>query len=140
MTAAQFAENCRQLAFVSSLVAGFAFTFYGVLLAAPSAHRFASWAGFLAMAASLMLLLVTLGDTFAAVLAATLPTDAAIPSSLAGRKFALDICFLSAAVPLFASFGLGGWIRSRQLGIATTIAASLALICVFVVLKPYMHY
>jgi hypothetical protein len=39
MTAGVVIENYRQLAFVSSLLAGFAFTFYGVLLTTSTAHR-----------------------------------------------------------------------------------------------------
>jgi hypothetical protein len=139
MTAGAVIENCRQLAFVSSLLAGFAFTFYGVLLTTSMTHRVASWACFLAVAASIIFLLVTLGNTFAAVIASSLPRDNPMPASIAAQRTPLDVCFLLGIAILFGSFGLGGWIRSRDLGIATTIAAAVGLVCAFVVLVPYMH-
>jgi len=46
------AEFYRQFAFVSSVLAGFAFTFYGTLLVAEREHRAGAWAAFLAVAAS----------------------------------------------------------------------------------------
>jgi hypothetical protein len=138
MTAGVVIENYRQLAFVSSLLAGFAFTFYGVLLTTSTAHRVASWACFLAVAASIIFLLVTLGNTLAAVVASSLPRDNPMPPSIAAQKTPLDSCFLFGIALLFASFGLGGWIRSRQLGVATTVAASVGLACAFVVLIPYI--
>jgi hypothetical protein len=93
MTAGVIIENCRQLAFVSSLLAGFAFTFYGVLLTTSTAHRVASWACFLAVAASIIFLLVTLGNTFAAVVASSLPKDNPMPPSIAAQKFPAGYVF-----------------------------------------------
>jgi hypothetical protein len=40
---------------------------------------------------------------------------------------------------LFGAFGLGGWIRSRSLGIATTVIAALGLVGAIAVLIPYLH-
>jgi hypothetical protein len=79
MTAGVVIENYRQLAFVSSLLAGFAFTFYGVLLTTSTAHRVASWACFLAVAASIIFLLVTLGNTLATLVASSVPRDNPMP-------------------------------------------------------------
>ena len=62
------AEFYRQFAFVSSVLAGFAFTFYGTLLVAEREHRAGAWAAFLAVAASVAFLPVTLGMTFGAVI------------------------------------------------------------------------
>jgi hypothetical protein len=44
------AEYYRQFAFVSSVLAGFAFTFYGTLLVAEREHRAGKWAAFFAVA------------------------------------------------------------------------------------------
>lgn len=139
MTATAVIENYRQLAFLSSLLAGFAFTFYGVLLTTSMAHRVASWACFLAVVASIIFLLVTLGNTFAAIVASSLARDAAIPAWIAAQRLPLGVCFLLGIALLFVSFGLGGWIRSRELGIATTVAAGLGLVGAFAVLMPYIH-
>jgi hypothetical protein len=65
------AEFYRQFALVSSVLAGFAFTFYGTLLVAAREHRAGAWAAFFAVAASVAFLPVTLGMTFGAVLPPT---------------------------------------------------------------------
>ena len=88
------AEYYRQFAFVSSVLAGFAFTFYGTLLVASSTHRVASWAALLAMAASAACLIVTLGTTFSAVRAAGLPAGTPLPPELATRQAPISMCFL----------------------------------------------
>ena len=59
-------EYYRQFAFVSSVLAGFAFTFYATLLAINRPHRAVSWAALLTVTASICFLTVTLGTTFAA--------------------------------------------------------------------------
>lgn len=133
------AEYYRQFAFVSSVLAGFAFAFYGAILTASPVHRAASWAALTAVMASVSCLLVTLGTTFAAARAAGLPSGAAMPPDIAAQQAPLSMCFLAAIVFLFASFGVGGWIRSRRLGTATTAVAVLGLIGAVIVLRPFLH-
>ena|SRR5450432_2722598 len=139
MTASSVIEYYRQFAFVSSVLAGFAFTLYGVLLGTSTAHKAADWASLLAVAASVSFLLVTLGMTFAAAVAAHLPKDATMPPAITAQQMPLSFCFLGGIALLFAAFGLGGWIRSRSLGIATTVVAGLGLVAAFAVLIPFMR-
>ena len=139
MKASSVIEYYRQFAFVSSVLAGFAFSFYGVLLSAPAQHRAANLAALLAVMASIAFLLVTLGMTFAAAIAASLSDDAKIPSSVLAQQTPLSFCFLVGTALLFGAFGLGGWIRSRSLGIATTAIATLGLFGALAVLLPYLH-
>jgi hypothetical protein len=139
MTASSVIEYYRQFAFVSSILAGFAFSFYGVLLSASAQHRVTNLAALLAVMASIALLLVTLGMTFAAAIAASLPNDAKMPSSVLAQQTPLSFCFLVGIALLFGAFGLGGWIRSRPLGIATTVIAALGLVSAIAVLIPYLH-
>lgn len=84
-------------------------------------------------------LLVTLGMTFAAAIAASLPNNAKMPSSVLAQQTPLSFCFLVGIALLFGAFGLGGWIRSRSLGIATTAIAGLGLVGAVAVLVPYLH-
>lgn len=139
MTASSVIEYYRQFAFVSSVLAGFAFGFYGVLLSATAQHRATNLAALLAVMASIAFLLVTLGMTFASAIAASLPNDARIPSSILAQQTPLSFCFLFGIALLFGAFGLGGWIRSRSLGIATTVIAGLGLVGAIAVLTPYLH-
>ncbi len=135
------AEYYRQFAFVSSVLAGFAFTFYGTLLVASRGHRTGSWAAFMAVAASVAFLPVTLGMTFAAARAASLPTSEsrlslALPEE---RILTLSMFFLAGIAFLFASFGLSGWLHSRRMGMATTVLATVGLVGAFFALLPFLR-
>ena len=132
-------EYYRQFAFVSSVLAGFAFAFYGTLLLAPAPHRIASWAAFLSVSASIAFLLVTLGTTFAASLAADLPSGTVLPSGIVSERAPLSMLFLGGILLLLASFGLGGWVRSRQVGLATTAVAVLGALGMLLILAPFIR-
>ena len=131
-------EYYRQFAFISSVLAGFAFAFYGTLLLAPTPHSTSSWAAFLSVMASIAFLLVTLGTTFAASRAARLEVGQSLPTEITSQVPLISILFLTGIFLLLASFGLGGWIRSRQLGIATTILAVVGAIGVIIVMSPFL--
>ncbi len=66
-------EYYRQFAFVSSVLAGFAFTFYATLLTVSRENRAASVVSVLTVAASTCFLIVTLGTTFSAARMAVWP-------------------------------------------------------------------
>jgi hypothetical protein len=139
MTASSVIEYYRQFAFVSSVLAGFAFGFYGVLLLASAQHRATNLAALLAVMASIAFLLVTLGMPFASAIAAGLPNDGRMPSSILAQQTPLSFCFLFGIALLFGAFGLGGWIRSRSLGIGTTAIAVPGLLGAIAVLTPCLH-
>jgi len=132
-------EYYRQFAFVTSVLGGFAFALFGTLLLAPSAHRAASWAAILSVTASIAFLLDTIGMTFGGVYSASLPPGQAMPPRIASQLGPLSILFCFGILFLLASFGLGGWVRSRTLGIGTTIVAVLGAIAAYVVLAPYIR-
>jgi hypothetical protein len=132
------AEYYRQFAFVSSVLAGFAFTFYATLLSIDHRKRAVSWAALLSVTASICLLVVTLGTTFAAARVAVLPEGAELPPVLRAQQAPLSMFFLAGILLLLASFALGGWIRSRRLGVATTIAAALGTLAVLFALSPFL--
>jgi hypothetical protein len=134
------AEFCRQFAFVSSVLAGFAFAFYGTLLVAAREHRAGAWAAFFAVAASVAFLPVTLGMTFGAVRAASQARELSVSNLAADPQIGLlSMLFLSGVVFLLASFGISGWMRSRGLGIATTSLSLIGTLAVFAALRPFLH-
>ena len=132
-------EYYRQFGFVSSVLGGFAFTFFGVLLRVSARGRPAALAAFLAVAGSIALLLVTLGMTFAAAVAASLPSDAVMPASILAQQTLLSFCCIVGMSLLLASFGVADWIHSRFMGIATVILAIVGAFGVFLVLIPFLH-
>ena len=133
------AEFYRQFAFVSSVLAGFAFTFYATLLTLERGNRAATWSAFLTVSASICFLVVTLGTTFSAARVARLTSDASVPPEIAAQLAPVSVLFLLGIILLLGSFGLGGWIRSRQLGIATTSAAALGAVGVYFALAPFLQ-
>jgi hypothetical protein len=134
------AEYYRQFAFVSSVLAGFAFAFYGTLLVAAREHRAGAWASFFAVAASVAFLPVTLGMTFTAARATIQPQEFTVSTLKSDPQNALlSMLFLSGVVFLLASFGISGWMRSRGLGIATTSLSLLGALAAFAALRPFLH-
>jgi hypothetical protein len=132
-------EYYRQFAFVTSVLGGFAFALFGVLLLAPSSHRAASWAAILSVTASVPFLLDTIGMTFGGIYSATLPAGGTMPPRIASQVGPLSLLFCFGILLLLASFGLGGWVRSPTLGIGTTLVAVLGAIGTYVVLAPYIR-
>jgi hypothetical protein len=139
MKATVLLEYYRQFGFVSSVLGGFAFTLFGVLLPVSVKARAAGLAAFLGVAASIAFLLVTLGMTFAAAVAASLPPNTTMPASIVAQQTPLSFCFLIGMGLLLASFGVGGWIHSRFMGIATVILAAVGAFGVLLVLIPFLH-
>ena len=85
-------------------------------------------------------LLDTLGMTFGGIYSASLPAGGTMAPRIASQLGLLSQLFCLGILLLLASFGLGGWVRSRTLGIGTTIVAVLGAVVAFVVLAPYMNY
>ena len=133
------AEYYRQFAFVSSVLAGFAFTFYATLLAIDRQKRAVSWAALLTVTASICFLAVTLGTTFAAARVAALPAGAPLPFLIQAQQAPLSVLFLAGILLLLGSFALGGWIRSRRLGLATTIVSVCGALVILFALSPFLH-
>ncbi len=137
------AEYFREFAFVASLLAGFSFAFFGTLLGAPKDHRVIGPAAGLALAASTCFLIVTLGNTFAA---ATVDAPSAFPAVAKARILQgigqhlgpISMLFLVGILLLLTSFGAAGWSRSRRLGYATTIIASLGALGAIWALLPFL--
>ncbi len=132
-------EYYRHFAFVSPVPAEFAFTLYGALLALPRENRAASWGAFLTVSASVCFLVVTLSTTFAAARVSRLPEGSELPVELAAHLSPLSMLFLIGVLILLAGFGLGGSIRSRRLGTATTVVAILGLTAACLALAPFQH-
>ena len=132
-------EFYRQFGFISSVLAGFAFTFFGVLLPVSVTARAAALAAYLAVAGSIAFLLVTLGMTFAAAVAASLRPEAVMPASVLAQQTPLSFSFMAGMGLLLASFAVGGWIHSRFMGIATIILAVVGTFGIVLVLLPFVH-
>ena len=132
------AETYRQLAFVSSVLGGFAFLFFAAILPTPATHKSAGWAAGTALASAIGLLTVTLGATFSAAALADLPLGAASPPAIAGHHRALSLLFLGSLYLLLVSFGVSGFTRSRQMGRLTVALAVAGALAVAWAISPFL--
>ncbi len=131
-------EVYRQLAFVSSVLGGFAISFFGVMLTTPADRRLAPWAAATALAAAIAFVVVALGSTFSAAVVATLPAGATVPAAVARQHRSLSVLFLGAIVVLLTSFAVSGFTRSKRMGIVTMTCAALGSIAVIWVMSPFL--
>ncbi len=97
-------EYYRHFAFVSSVLAEFAFTLDAALLAIPRENRAATWG---------TSLVVTLSTTFAAARVSRLPEGSELPVELAAHLsplsmlFLIGVCFCSPVLDSAARFAHG---------------------------------
>jgi hypothetical protein len=137
------ADLFRQLAFISALVGGFAFTFLGVLLASPSRSRIIGWTAGMAMATAAVLTVCVVGWTLVAsrVLLSASPESGGtfrLPAALNTTHSHLSQMFILGMFLFLASLGLCGWVRSRALGVVSTVITLLAAAALMSVLSPFL--
>jgi len=118
------AETGRQIASLSAFLGGFAAAFFGILLQLSDSRRHVGWAaGAAAVASASFILAVISGTTLALVMHPGAPPDIAKPTFLPQVRILIIIAFTCGIYSMLLSLGLSGWIRSRQLGIVTSVAA-----------------
>ena len=140
------ADLFRQLAFISALIGGFAFAFLGVLLTATSRSRVVEWTAGMAMGTAASLVVCVIGWTLMASEVVT-----ATPANASAEEFLkvalnfnrmhsrLSLLFILGMFLFLASLGLSGWVRSRALGIVSTVIALLAAAGLMLVLTPFLR-
>lgn len=125
------AEIGRQIASLSAFLGGFAATFLGILLQSPSSRRYVGWAaGAAAVASASFILAVISGTALAIVFHPGAPPGIAKPEFVPQVRTLIVITFAIGIYSTLLSLGLSGWIRSRQLGIVTSIAALISAVIV----------
>ncbi|HYO99501.1 MAG TPA: hypothetical protein VER76_04880 [Pyrinomonadaceae bacterium] len=145
ITPEALADLFRQLAFISALIGGFAFAFLGVLLTAPSRSRVVEWTAGMAMGTVASLLVCVIGWTLMSSQLVTPKTSAAIvesfsfPAVMNRLHPRLSLLFIIGTFLFLASLGLSGWIRSRTLGIVSTVIALLAAVGFMLVMTPFLR-
>jgi hypothetical protein len=125
-------EIARQLTSVSAFLGGFAATFLGILLQSQSPRRHVGWAaGAAAVASASFMIAVIAGTLVALVVNPGAPRGFATPEFLPWARRILTVSFALGIYANLLSLGLSGWIRSRPLGLVTSIAALVSGIVVW---------
>lgn len=120
-------ESFKQIASMSAILGGFAASFLGILLQSSETRRHVAWAaGAAAVASASFIVAVIAGTLLGLVLNPEAPQGFATPDF---APWAMRVAIVTFAIGIYAnllSLGLSGWIRSRILGIVTSVAALLA--------------
>jgi hypothetical protein len=135
------ADYYGYLASISAVLGGFALAFLGVLLTAPEG-RAVSWTTRCAAFATGLFTVTALGWALGA---SALAAEAATSAERA-REFVvgygathrwLSMAFIVGIHGFLASLGTAGWIRSRRLGLFTSVVAIGSMLAV---LRVLMHF
>jgi len=145
MTPEIWADLFRQLAFISALVGGFAFAFLGTLLTLPSRSRIVDWTAGMALVTAAGLIICVIGWTLMAsqvLITASLGPggeEYRFPAAFNSTHSQLSQLFIVEMFFFLASLGLSGWVRSRTLGIVSSIVALVAAVILMFVISPFLH-
>jgi len=132
-------DRLAELAAISAVLGGFAITFLSVVLTHADARRRVGVALGLATAGSACFFVSALGWSLVASRGAgPRGADAAFDALYAALNPPLSILFIMGIGLLYAVLGLSGWLRSRPLGITTTVIAVLAALFSAFVMRHFI--
>lgn len=125
------AEIARQIAFLSAFLGGFAATFLATLLAAHSPKRITAWTiCSSALAASAFVVSTTVSVMLVVTLHPNAPADITTGQDVVRSRILSTLGFIVGIYALLLGIGLCGWMRSRRVGLVTSVGASVAALVV----------
>ncbi len=117
-------EIAQQLSFLSAFLGGFSAAVFVTLLVAESPKRSAGLAiGASAVAACCFVVAVISFVMVAIVLNPDVPSNVSAESSVDHARIVGFLGFVAGVYALLASVGISGWVRSRRLGVVTSVVA-----------------
>lgn len=138
-------DGFAQLASVSAVLGGFTVTFLAVVLTLADSRRRVGVAVAVATAAAACFLACALGWSLFAAVYSTGPAAGATPEDLAAHfarlKYLhswLSFGFVLGLTLLFVTLGVGGWLRSRALGLVTSALALAGAAAAFAILREFV--
>jgi hypothetical protein len=141
ITPETYAEICKQGAFISALVAGFSFAFIGALLINPVKRKIIDWVMIFSIMSIAGLLICALTWTLIAsqLMAYNADTIAQVPQTLLSLHKIISFLFILSFLCFLITLGLCGWIRSKILGIFSSLIASASTIFFFSIMRHFIH-
>jgi len=135
-----YAEICKQSAFISALVAGFSFAFLGALLISSVQNRIINWVMSFSTLAIAGLLICSLIWTLSASRMALYNGNniTQVPQNFLDLHRILSIIFILSFLSFLATLGLSGWIRSRNLGIISSLISLISTIFFIVIMRQFV--
>jgi hypothetical protein len=140
LTPENYAEICKQSAFISALVDGFSFAFLGALLVSSIRNRIIDWVMSFSILSIAGLLICSLAWTLSASRMALYSGDKIIqvPQPFINLHQKLSFVFLLSFFFFLVTLGLSGWIRSRLLGIISSMISLIATIFFILIMKQFV--
>ena len=135
-----YAEVCKQSAFISALVAGFSFAFLGVLLVSSIKLRIIDWVISFSIISISGLLVCSLAWTLTAsrmVLYGDNKMEQ-IPQVFLSLHKTLSFIFIFSFFLFLVTLGLSGWIRSRTIGIISGLVSLISLIFFILIMSHFV--
>lgn len=127
----QLAEIYRAFSSLCAVLGGFSIAFLVIMVTVAPDRKVASWATASSIVAVACFLPASL-NTFLASLLAEAATDAAsLGAGVNSSTGMASLLLVVGVLALLVSLGLTGWIRSRRVGIFSTVAAVLAALACF---------
>lgn len=122
-------DIAAQTGSLSAFLGGFSATFLGALLALRAKGRTATVTIGFAAVAAVAFIVAVVGST--AVVAALHPQGPNVGTGgTGGAQTIMALAFIVGLYALLTALGLSGWSRSRNIGLATSIAAGLGVLLV----------
>ena len=126
----QLAEVYRAFSSICAVLGGFSIAFLVIMVTVAPDRKVASWATGFSIVAVACFLPATLNTFLASIPAATAPSAQDLGADVNGVTGMSALLLVIGVFALLASLGLTGWIRSKRVGILSTVAAILAgLMC-----------
>jgi hypothetical protein len=140
LTPDSFAEICKQSAFISALVAGFSFAFLGALLVSSIRNKIVDWVMTFSILSIAGLLICSLAWTLTAsrMVVYIGGSTAQVPQTFLSLHKTLSFIFISSFFFFLVTLGLSGWIRSRTIGIISSLISLIATIFFIVIMKHFV--
>jgi hypothetical protein len=140
ITPESYAEICKQLAFISALLAGFSFAFIGVLLTHESDKKIINWVIAFSISSIAGFLVCSLAWTLSASRMAIYGEMSIkeLPVMFINMHRILSLTFILCFFLFLITLGLSGWIRSKVLGIISSIIALISGVFFIWLLNNFM--
>jgi hypothetical protein len=140
LTPENYAEICKQSAFISALVAGFSFAFLGSLLVSSVKSRIIDWVMIFSTLSVAGFLICSLAWTLSASRMALISGGGIIniPQLFINLHRFLSKMFIISFFFFLVTLGLSGWIRSAKLGIVTGLISLTASVIIVTILGKFI--
>ena len=135
-----YAEICKQSAFICALVAGFSFAFLGALLVTPVYNRVVDWVMSFSIMSIAGLLICALAWTLSASrMELYIGINVSnVPQTYINLHKTLSLIFVLSFFFFLVTLALSGWIRSRKIGIFSSLISIIAIIFFIVIMRHFV--